>query len=63
MITMITGLVARNNIDMTVLIMKQRSELWTNGSELWHNDINIDITKKRYELTIFNIDITERITL
>jgi hypothetical protein len=43
--------------------MKQRSELWHNGSELWHNDINIDITKRRYELTIFNIDITERITL
>jgi hypothetical protein len=64
------GLVARNNIDITeikiyitVLIMKQRSELWTNGSELWHNDINIDIPKRRYELTIFNIDITERITL
>jgi hypothetical protein len=40
---------------LTVLIMKQRSELWTNGSELWHNDINFDITKRRYELTIFNI--------
>jgi hypothetical protein len=51
---MTTGLVARNNIVIT--------ELWTNGSELWHNDINIDITKRRYELTIFNIDITERIT-
>jgi hypothetical protein len=60
---MSTGLVARNNIDKMVIIMKQRSELWTNGSELWHNDINIDITKRRYELTIFNIDITERITL
>jgi hypothetical protein len=41
-----------------VLIMKQRSELWTNGSELWHNDINFDITKRRYELTIFNMIFT-----
>jgi hypothetical protein len=40
---MTTGLVARNTIDLTVLIMKQRSELWNNGSDLWHNDINIDI--------------------
>jgi hypothetical protein len=53
----------RHNIDIAVLTMKQQSELWTNGSELWHNDINIDITKRRYELTIFNIDITERIML
>jgi hypothetical protein len=37
--------VARNNIDITFLIMKQRSDqLWNNGSELWNNDINIDIT-------------------
>jgi hypothetical protein len=36
--------VARNNIDITFLIMKQRSELWSNGSELWHNNIDIDIT-------------------
>jgi hypothetical protein len=35
--------VARNNIDIAFLIMKQRLELWNNGSELWHNDINIDI--------------------
>jgi hypothetical protein len=34
----------RHNIDITVPIMKQRSELSTNSSELWHNDINIDIT-------------------
>jgi hypothetical protein len=42
----ITVLYIGNNIDITVLIVKQRSELWTNGSELWHNDINIDITKR-----------------
>jgi hypothetical protein len=36
--------------------MKQQSELWTNGSELWHNDINIDNEKK-----IWNINITVRI--
>jgi hypothetical protein len=41
---MTTWLVARNIIDITVLIMKQRSELWNNDSELWHNDINIDIS-------------------
>jgi hypothetical protein len=42
----------RHNIDITFLIMKQRLELWHNGSELWHN-----------EKKIFIIDIAERITL
>jgi hypothetical protein len=57
---MTTGLVARNNIDITVLIMKQRSELWTNGSDLWHNDINIDITLNKI---VLNYDITYLILL
>jgi hypothetical protein len=55
---MTTGLVARNNIDIAVLIMKQRSELWNNGSELWHNDINKVLIKNVKQNCVLNYDMT-----
>jgi hypothetical protein len=43
--------------------MKQHDRNYEPTARNYDNDINIDIAKRRYEPTIFNIDITERITL